>query len=178
MFDPAKKVGGWFPRQSAERGLAECDVLYLPDGRVGFMFGRPKISGNDEMNAGGLRIEVVEPFKRLRVTYAGKACVLAARTRWPSRPRPTAKPDLPCKVELDYEGVSPMFGGETVRDDGKPIEIDPEKSFAKAHYEQHMAAKGTSRSATRSSTSRASACATRAGAPATGRRSTGIAGAR
>ncbi len=35
-----------------------------------------------------------------------------------------------------------MFGGETVRADGKPREIDPEKSFAKAHYEQHVAAKG------------------------------------
>jgi hypothetical protein len=45
-------------------------------------------------------------------------------------------------VELDYEGVSPMYGGETVREDGTPIEIDPEKSFAKAHYEQHCAAKG------------------------------------
>ena len=26
--------------------------------------------------------------------------------------------------------------------DGSSIEIDPEKSFAKAHYEQHCAAKG------------------------------------
>ena len=51
-------------------------------------------------------------------------------------------PQLPCKVELDYEGVSPMFGGETVKEDGSALEIDPEKSFAKAHYEQHMAAKG------------------------------------
>jgi hypothetical protein len=49
---------------------------------------------------------------------------------------------VPCKVELDYEGVSPMFGGETVAKTASPLEIDPEKSFAKAHYEQHMAAKG------------------------------------
>src|SRR6185312_12143539 len=52
-------------------------------------------------------------------------------------------PSLDCKVELDYEGVSPMYGGEYVREDGEPIAIDPEKSFAKAHYEQHMAAKGS-----------------------------------
>ena len=51
-------------------------------------------------------------------------------------------PSVPCTVELDYEGVSPMYGGETVREDGTPIEIDPEKSFAKAHYEQHCAASG------------------------------------
>ncbi|WP_293331465.1 hypothetical protein [Parvibaculum sp.] len=35
-----------------------------------------------------------------------------------------------------------MFGGETVKEDGSPLHFDPEKSFAKAHYEQHMAAKG------------------------------------
>lgn len=35
-----------------------------------------------------------------------------------------------------------MYGGETVHEDGTPIAIDPEKSFAKAHYEQHVAAKG------------------------------------
>ena len=44
-------------------------------------------------------------------------------------------------MELDYEGVSPMFGGETIKADGSALEIDPEKSFAKAHYEQHVAAR-------------------------------------
>ena len=47
-------------------------------------------------------------------------------------------PNLPCTVELDYVGVSPMMGGETVRADGKPIVRDASKSFAKAHYEQHV----------------------------------------
>jgi hypothetical protein len=51
-------------------------------------------------------------------------------------------PSLPCTVELDYEGVSPMYGGETLKADGSPLDIDPEKSFAKAHYEQHCAAGG------------------------------------
>lgn len=48
----------------------------------------------------------------------------------------------PCAVALDYEGVSPMYGGETAKADGGPLEIDPEKCFAKAHHEQHCAAKG------------------------------------
>ena len=146
VFDPVKKIGGWFRLGNrANEGQAEMTTcLYLPDGRVAFMYGRPRIADNKQMNAGGMRIEVIEPFKRLKVTYDGKACVLA-------RPFDMAEPSkafrenpsLDCKVELDYEGVSPMYGGETVREDGKPIEIDPEKSFAKAHYEQHMAAKGT-----------------------------------
>jgi hypothetical protein len=145
MFDPAKKVGGWFRiGNRPNEGYAEITVcLYLPGGRIAFMFGRPKISGNTEMNAGGLKVEVVEPLKRLRVTYEGKALVLAR----PGEMADPAKayrdnPSLPCSVDLDFTGVSPMFGGETVKEDGSPIEVDPEKSFAKAHYEQHMAAKG------------------------------------
>jgi hypothetical protein len=145
MFDPAQKVGGWFRiGNRPNEGYAEITVcLYLPGGRVAFMFGRPKISGNDEMNAGGLKVEVVEPLKRLRVTFEGKALVLAR----PGEMADPAKayrdnPSLPCTVDLDFTGVSPMFGGETVKEDGSPVEVDPEKSFAKAHYEQHMEAKG------------------------------------
>ena len=107
------------------------------------MFGRPTIEANTEMNAGGLKVEVVEPFKRLRVTYSGKALLLARPHEMADPKRAFREnPSLPCTVELDYTGVSPMYGGETVREDGTPIEIDPEKSFAKAHYEQHCAARG------------------------------------
>ncbi|HVZ70451.1 MAG TPA: hypothetical protein VG891_13395 [Rhizomicrobium sp.] len=145
VFDPVRKTGGWFRLGNRpNEGYAEMSVcLYLPDGRVAFMYGRPKISGNTEMNAGGMKIDVIEPFKRLKLTYDGKVCVLARpfEMAHPSRAF-RENPNVDCKVELDYEGVSPMYGGETVRADGKPVAIDPEKSFAKAHYEQHMAAKG------------------------------------
>ena len=50
--------------------------LYLPDGRVAFMYGRPRIADNKAMNAGGMKFEVVEPFKKLKVSYDGKAVVL------------------------------------------------------------------------------------------------------
>jgi len=145
VFDHATQVGGWFRiGNRPNEGYAEMSVcLYLPGGRVGFMFGRPKISNNDAMDAGGLKIEVVEPFRKLRLTYDGKVCLM-------DRPFEMANPSkafrdnpqVDCRIELDYEGVSPMYGGETVRADGQPREIDPEKSFAKAHYEQHVAAKG------------------------------------
>ncbi|MFN6942353.1 MAG: hypothetical protein ACK4OG_10180, partial [Parvibaculum sp.] len=145
MFDPVRKIGGWFRLGNRpNEGYAEMTVcLYLPDGRVAFTYGRPKISSNDEMNAGGMKIEVIEPFKRLRVTYSGKVVVLANPFDMAEPARAFKEnPVVPCEVELDYEGVSPMFGGETVKEDGSPLDIDPEKSFAKAHYEQHMAAKG------------------------------------
>ncbi|MCA3729819.1 MAG: hypothetical protein INF03_09750, partial [Phenylobacterium sp.] len=145
VFDPARKAGGWFRiGNRPNEHYAEMTVcLYLPDGRVAFMFGRPAIEGNTEMNAGGLKVEVVEPFRRLRVTYSVKALLLERPYEMADPKRAFREnPSVPCTVELDYEGVSPMYGGETVREDGTPIEIDPEKSFAKAHYEQHCAAKG------------------------------------
>ena len=77
------------------------------------------------------------------MTYSGKALLLE-RPHEMADPRAAyrSNPQVPCTVDLDYEGVSPMYGGETVKADGSPLEIDPEKSFAKAHYEQHCAAKG------------------------------------
>lgn len=146
MFDPEQKVGGWFRiGNRPNEHYAETSVcLYLPDGRVGFMFGRPKIENNDAMDAGGLKVEVVEPFRKLTVTYKGKVLLLDKPFDM-ANPSQAYKnhPTVPCSVSLNYEGVSPMFGGETVKEDGSSLEIDPEKSFAKAHYEQHVAASGT-----------------------------------
>jgi hypothetical protein len=146
VFDPATKVGGWFRLGNRpNEGYAEMtNCLYLPGGRVAFMYAKPKITDNKALNAGGMTFEVIEPFKRLKVTYEGNAVLLKQPFDMADPSRAFRdNPVLPCKVSLDYQGVSPMFGGETVRADGKPMNIDPEKSFAKAHYEQHMAARGT-----------------------------------
>lgn len=146
VFDPVRKIGGWFRLGNrVNEGYAEMSVcLYLPDGRVAFMYGRPHIDNNDEMNAGGMRIDVIEPFKRLRVRYDGKACLLAKPLEM-ANPKKAFKnnPTVDCKVDLDYSGIAPMYGGLYVKEDGSEIVVDPEKSFAKAHYEQHMAAKGS-----------------------------------
>lgn len=145
MLDPAARAGGWFRLGNRpNEGHAEMTCcLYLPDGRVGFMYARPEIAGNDALDAGGMRFDVIEPFKRLRVRYSGKLCVLANPHEMadPSKAF-RSNPIVDCEVDLDYEGVSPMFGGETVKADGSPLPVAPEKSFAKAHYEQHMAARG------------------------------------
>ena len=37
--------------------------IYLPDGRIGFMFGRPEISTNEVFDAGGMKFEVLEPLR-------------------------------------------------------------------------------------------------------------------
>ncbi len=145
VFDPAKMIGGWFRigNRPNERYAEVSVCVYLPDGRIAFTFGRPAIEGNAEMNAGGLKVAVVEPFKRLKVSYEGKALLLA-RPHEMADPKKAYRdnPSVACTIELDYVGLSPMFGGETVNADGTPLAVDPEKSFAKAHYEQHCAASG------------------------------------
>ncbi len=151
-FDVDQEAGGWFRLGNrVNEGYAEMTVcVYLPakDGkrRVGFVYGRPQIETNDKMDAGGLSIEVVEPFTHLKVRYQGKICLLD-EPRQMADPRTAFKtnPWVECEVDLDYTGVSPMYGGKPQYEDGTEIEIDPETSFAKAHYEQHCAVRGTIR---------------------------------
>ena len=90
------------------------------------MYGRPHIDTNDEMHAGGLPIEVVEPFEHLRVTYDGKVCLLDEPGQM-ADPRAAFKdnPWVPCEVELDVRGVSPMYGGRPVHEDGTEVEQEP-----------------------------------------------------
>lgn len=145
-FDLAREVGGWFRLGNrVNEGYAEMTVcLYLPGGRVGFMYARPRIETNERMAAGGLDIEVVEPFEQLTVTYEGEVCLLD-EPREMADPRRAFRenPAVACRVELDVRGISPMYGGRRVHSDGSEPELDPEKSFAKAHYEQHVASRGT-----------------------------------
>ena len=145
-FDLDREVGGWFRLGNrVNEGYAEMTVcLYLPGGRVGFMYGRPRIDTNERMAAGGLQIEVVEPFERLTVTYDGDVCLLEdpremADPRRAFRENPMER----CRIGLDVRGFSPMYGGKPVRADGSEVEVDAERSFAKAHYEQHITSSGT-----------------------------------
>ena len=78
VFDEDQEIGAWFRLGNrVNEGYAEMTVcLYLPGGRIGFLYGRPAITTNEKMDAGGLRIEVVTPFEHLRITYEGQVCLL------------------------------------------------------------------------------------------------------
>ena len=146
VFDRAGRIGGWFRlanRPNEGRGEMSCCV-YLPDGRIGFMFARPENRTNDGFDGAGMAFRVVEPFKRLTLGYAGKLCLLA-RPKEMADPATAFKnnPLVPAAIELDFDGISPMFGGEPVRADGSKIEQKAEESFARGHYEQHMAGRGS-----------------------------------
>jgi hypothetical protein len=145
VFDRAAGAGAWFRMGNrVNEGHAELSVcVYRPDGRVAFMFKRPEIRTNDGFDAGGMRIEVVEPCEHLQVTYDGRVCLLDD-PREMAEPRQAFKhnPMVECEVRVDFRGLSPMHGGRPVRADGSELPDDPE-GFAKAHYEQLMSATGT-----------------------------------
>src|SRR5690606_3635315 len=143
LFDPAQRMGGWFRcGNRANEGYAEMTVcLYLPDGRVAFMFKRPEIDSNDAFDAGGIRFEVIEPFKRLDVTYEGKVVILEDPLEM-ADPKTafTNNPYAECEVRLEFHGLSDMFGGEP-----EVSHEAPGEEFAKAHYEQFVGGRGTMR---------------------------------
>lgn len=144
-YDPDQRVGGFLRLGNrANEGYAELTTcLYLPDGRVAFVYKRPEIAHNDAFDAGGTRFEVVEPFRELRTTYSGKVCMLDEPLQM-ADPRKafTENPWEPCEVDWVHRGVSPMYGGEPVNDDGSPLSEDHSGGFARGHYEQHMQVEG------------------------------------
>jgi hypothetical protein len=141
FFDPARRLGGFLRigNRPNERFAETTVCLYPPDGAVIFNFKRPEIADNQRFQAGGMRFEVAEPFERLRIGYAGKACRLAdpLSMRDP-RSAFQSNPFVPVEVELAVRGVGPMFGGERERKGP----VDPELEFARGHYEQHHRASG------------------------------------
>ena len=141
LYDPARRVGGFFRLGNrANEGTGEMTTcVYLPDGRVGFMFRRPEVTTNDAFDAAGMRFEVVEPFEELRVAYDGTLVLLEDPLAM-ADPRSAfrANPHTTCRVALTYRGVAPMFGGEP-----EGLVERPGEEFARGHYEQLVAATGS-----------------------------------
>jgi hypothetical protein len=146
VYDPAQAIGGFVrignrPNQSyAERTVC----IYLPDGRVAFMFGRPEISDNSAFDVGDTRFEVEAPFEKLSATYDGQVVILDDPLEM-AEPRRAFKenPHTACRVDLTYTGISPMFGGQLVNDDGSQLGEGEGYDFARGHYEQHIAGNGS-----------------------------------
>jgi hypothetical protein len=141
LYDPSQRIGGfWRLGNRANEGQAEMTVcLYLPDGRVAFMFGRPPITSNDAFDAGGLRIEVMRPFEELHVSYRGRV-VLLERPLEMADPKAafTQNPHEDCQVAVTFTNVSTPFGGEP-----EEAREPTGEEFARGHYEQLIAGEGT-----------------------------------
>jgi len=149
FYDPAVRFGG-FVRigNRPNEGYAEMTCcLYLPDGRVGFMFARPKIPDNAKFDAGGMRFIVKTPMREHEIRYDGTVCLM-------SRPLDlldpkaafTQNPHAPAEIALTYRGISPASGGEAREQrDGQWVSVRAEKTgqeFARGHLEQHGHATG------------------------------------
>jgi len=138
FYDRAAKLGG-FARlgNRANDGYAEMTLtVYQPDGTVLFNYLRPSIADNSAFNAGGMQFEVVEPFKHLRVRYDGDAVYLAQPLELEDPKQAfTTNPHRPVQMQLDYYGLSPMYGGEADFSGSGMV-------FAKGHTEQHVRAVG------------------------------------
>ncbi|MFT5444661.1 MAG: hypothetical protein ACI8W3_003718, partial [Myxococcota bacterium] len=138
FFDPAKSFGGFVRLGNrANEGRAEMTVcLYLPDNRVLFAFKRAEISHNDAFDAGGLCFEILEPTERARTRYEGSVIELE-NPKSLSDPSKAFResPRRRISIDLLHEAVGPMYGHANSKSEEKR---DPEKQFAKAHYEQHM----------------------------------------
>lgn len=151
FFDAEQRVGGWVRLGNRpNEGYAEMTVcLYEPDGSASFMWRRPQIDSNAAHRAGGLAFEVVEPWREHRITYDGLVCHLKNPLEM-AEPSVAFKrnPHVPVELELRWLGLSPGWGGEPRRrrPDGGYEAVgggDPDKQFARGHFEQHGAAQGT-----------------------------------
>ncbi len=145
LFDHQQKLGGWFRvGNRPNEGHAEMSFcFYLPNGQVAFMFQRASISNNNALNAGGMEFQVVEPFKTLKLTYQGKACLLS-NPQDMENPKQAFNnnPIVDASAEIIFTAMTPVYGGEAVDSEGNPIEEAPDEAFARAHYEQHMSGQG------------------------------------
>jgi hypothetical protein len=143
VFDPTDHVGGFFRignRPNEGTGEMTC-CIYLPDGRVGFMFKRPEVTSNEAFDSAGMRFECIEPFEHLEVSYDGKLVILDDPLQMANPKKAfTENPYEEAEVKVTYTRVSDMFGGEPDESHEKPGE-----EFAKAHYEQLVAGKGSIR---------------------------------
>ncbi|MEY9211781.1 hypothetical protein NI17_008775 [Thermobifida halotolerans] len=120
-------------------GHSEVTVLiYLPGGAAAIRFDRAPIDSNDRFEAAGLKFEVVEPLKKMKVTFDSTAHLLKAGTDLENPKRAfTTSPVVPVSLELHYDNVIPVYG----LGDGSGIQ-GAEDSIAVGHYQGPCSVRG------------------------------------
>ena len=173
-FDTASPVGGWMRLGNrVNEGYAELSVcLYLPDGRIACQFQRPSITSNARFDAGGLSYAVLDPLKKVSMTFDGELLIVTdanalrdPKTLFANGPR------VPGHVHWVHEAKSPVHGGEPVNNS---VPTMYGRDFSRGHFNQHGRVRGEIRVGERDpSRSTAAAGATIPGDRVTGRRSIG-----
>ena len=152
VFDHNKQMGGWFRLGNRpNEGYAEMTCcIYLPDGRIGFMFGRPEITTNDVFDAGGMKFEVIKPFKSLKVQYKGKILLLD-NPKDMLNPSKAFKENRPVFVELSTKKIlisvsfqrSFSFCIEKVHKKHVPADSQPTSARKDSKYKVQMVVPGS-----------------------------------
>ncbi len=141
FFDASRDYGG-FVRvgNRANERYAEITIcVYLPSGDVLFNYLRPEIANNDAFNAGGMRFQVLTPLSTHQTTYDGTAVFLREPTQMADPRRAFLEnPHRRLWLDLVHEAVGPLYGTRG----GDHAAPDPEREFARGHYEQHMRVRG------------------------------------
>ena len=130
FFDPLHRVGGFVRLANRpNEGRGERTVcLYLADGSVAFGYARPEFADSSRFDAGGLTVESVVPFERLRVSFEGLVNVLDDPAAMADpKAALSASPTAQCNIGFDLTALAPPHA-ETFDGDGE--------SFAPNHYEQ------------------------------------------
>jgi hypothetical protein len=140
FFDSEQALGG-FVRigNRPNEGVAEMTFcLFLPGGELLMQWAKPAIPSNDAFSAAGLKFQVLEPGRRLSISYTGDA----VRIKNPLEMREPGKamrgnPALPTRLKLDVTGVGPMIGDREGTSPDAVIFLD-----GVGHYQQAIAATG------------------------------------
>lgn len=143
FFDVSQQLGGFvrIGNRVNERHAEMTLCLFLPGGELLLQWGRPVIDSNDVFDAAGMKFEVLEAGRRLRVTYSGQA----VRLKDPYEMREPGKAlrgNPSCQVELDLQvvGMGPMIGSRSGNPQAAVIFLD-----GVGHYQQALSARGTLR---------------------------------
>jgi len=141
-FNTTSPVGGWMRLGNrVNEGYAELSVcLYLPDGRIACQFQRPKITSNDRFEAGGLSYAVIEPLKKVSMTFDGELMIVNDPNALRDPKALFANgPRLPGHVHWTLEAESPVHGGEPTND---AVQTMYGRDFSLGHFNQHARARG------------------------------------
>jgi len=141
-FDHRAGVGGWARiGNRVSEGHAEMSVcLYLPDGRLACRFSRPALSGHQAFAAGGLSYEVLEPLRRVAMSYRGDVAILddPSALHQPTRALSEA-PRATAEIDWILTATSAVHGGEPT---GPLVRTMYGRDFARGHFNQHAAVSG------------------------------------
>lgn len=139
-YDETKGIGGFLRvANRPNEGFAEVtNTTYLADGSVLFSYQKPAIQGNQRFEAGGMKFEVIRPFKKLELSYRGTVFHFQdpGILKNPKKAY-TTSPQLDFQIRFDVTGLGEIHDNVDRR--SKALE---EVNYWKEHYEQVVKVEG------------------------------------